>query len=505
MLTLLLVMSVCTLPVLAAANVTFDAADIKVTDAAQGIITVSSNLEDTVTENRYVTVIVLPNSTPLSEYAANTLALSSAIVDLNGDFFSSFKFEEATGQYDFYVLYEGVAFGPVVYNFISATDAATVVRNIANGSIPKDSIVPQIQAANNGLGVDFTRFPVGFNRDLFIYRMDKARAKLTGTTDAEVLTSFNKLVDEIEEEIKFVKEVNAITYSGDYIATLQAGVKFTGIDFAAYNALDESMKLTVTDSFLTKTFNNADEIKKAFDDAVTTAGSGSGSGSGLGGGAGTGGGAVGPVGGSAPVGGGETIIPSTGDRQWPDVTLGAGTVVFTDIANVAWAKDAIEALAEKGILAGTGDGIFEPNGLVTREQFAKMIVLATDKFNASAINEFTDIPAGNWSAAYVASAKAAGYVNGIGEGKFGYGASISREDMAVMIYNVLKSQGVSFTNVKTDFADYGAISDYAKEAVGALSAKGIINGVGDNMFAPKATATRAQAALLVYAIVKGVA
>ena len=58
---------------------------------------------------------------------------------------------------------------------------------------------------------------------------------------------------------------------------------------------------------------------------------------------------------------------------------------------------------------------------------------------------------------------------------------------------------------KTDFADYDNISDYAKEAVGALAAKGIINGVSDTMFAPKATATRAQAAKLVYAIIKGVA
>ena len=63
MLTLLMIMSVCSLPVFAA-NVTFDASDIKVIDAAQGIIAVSTNLEDTVTENRYVTVMVLPNTTP---------------------------------------------------------------------------------------------------------------------------------------------------------------------------------------------------------------------------------------------------------------------------------------------------------------------------------------------------------------------------------------------------------------------------------------------------------
>ena len=54
------------------------------------------------------------------------------------------------------------------------------------------------------------------------------------------------------------------------------------------------------------------------------------------------------------------------------------------------------------------------------------------------------------------------------------------------------------------FDDFEEISDYAAEAVGCLVYRGIINGVGDNKFAPKATATRAQAALLVYAITKGV-
>ncbi len=497
MLALLMIASVCVLPVSAAA-VTFDASSIKVTDAAQGIITVSSKLNDAARENRYVTVIVLNNTTPLASYVGNTLALSTAVVDLNGDFFTSFKFEEATGVYDFYVLYEGQAYGPVMFNFISLADAANVIKNIANGTTPKDSIVPQITAANNGIGLDFGRFPVGFDRDLFVYRMDKSRTEITGATDAELLASFAALVNKIENEVNFVKEFNNVTYSGDYLALLLANTVHTGIDFTNFNALEASLKSKVTDSFLGNVYNNGDEIKVTFDNAVAAAMQAPGGGAGAGGAAGGAGG-----------GGGITIVPSTNEREFgtemEDNSGSTTATKFTDIANVAWAKEAIEALAAKGVIAGTNYGIFEPNGLVTREQFAKMLVLATNKFNASAVCEFTDIPAGDWSTAYVASAKAAGYVNGIGEGKFGYGANISREDMAVMIYNVMKSMGVNFSEVNKDFADYDQISDYAKEAVGALTAKGIINGVGDNMFAPKATATRAQAALLVYAITKGVA
>ena len=95
MLALLMIASVCVLPV-SAAEATCDPLQVKVTDAAKGIITVSSKINDTAKENRYVTVIVLPNTAPLNSYAENTLALATAVVDLNGDFFTSFKFEEAT-------------------------------------------------------------------------------------------------------------------------------------------------------------------------------------------------------------------------------------------------------------------------------------------------------------------------------------------------------------------------------------------------------------------------
>ena len=507
MLALLMIASVCVLPV-SAANVAFDVSDIRVTDAAKGIVTVTSNIEnEAARENRYVTVIVLPNTLPLAEYMGNTLALNTAVVDLEGNFFTSFKFEEETGLYDFYVLYEGQAYGPVMYNFISLTDSANVIRNIANGTIPKTSLVAQIQAVNNGIGLDFDKFPVGFARDLFIYRLDKSRAEIVGETDAEILASFDALVDKIEDEVNFVEAFNAVTYSGDYLALLKNNVIHTGIDFTKFDKLESSLKSEVTDSFLGKTYKNGDEIKEAFDKAVEKASKKDASqGGGNGGGAGGGG------------GGGGATVPPANNREWGTEMEdnSANTpeqpkeeepvkVTFTDIADVEWAKDAIEALAGKGIIAGKGEGIFDPNGLVTREQFAKMLVLAAEKYDESAVNEFTDIPEGDWSAAYVASAKAAGFVNGIGEGKFGYGESITREDMAVMIYNVMKSMGVDFSEVKDSFVDYDQISDYAKEAVGALAAKGIINGVGDNMFAPKDTATRAQAALLVYAIVKGVA
>ena len=501
LLTLCLIMSVCSLPASAAVSIPFNSTNIEILDAAQGTIRVSGEImndPDPVLENRYVTIMMFTYGAAPADYDEE-VAMTTVTAGTDGKFSKTFTFT-GVGNYSFYVSYEDYVSARADLEIKGIASAAAVVKNIQNGSIGQGSIASAI-ATHGQMGVDLSRFPVGFDRDLFEYRLSKNRLSINvAGTDVQVLESFYALIDKAEGEAAFVKAFNGVTYATQYITLLKSNAAYiNGIDFTAYDALNDTAKMSVQNYFLGKTYNNADAIKADFDTAVTDAkNSGGAVGGGVVGGGAAGGGAAGGAG-----------APAKSDREWgsemEDNSDATTKTTFTDIGSVAWAKEAIEALAEKGVIAGTSYGIFEPNGLVTREQFAKMLVLATDKFNSSAICDFTDIPAGDWSTAYVASAKAAGFVNGIGEGKFGYGASITREDMAVMIYNVMKANGTKFDTVNTEFADYDEISDYAKEAVGALTAKGIINGVGDNMFAPKATATRAQAALLVYAITKGVA
>ena len=66
-----------------------------------------------------------------------------------------------------------------------------------------------------------------------------------------------------------------------------------------------------------------------------------------------------------------------------------------------------------------------------------------------------------------------------------------------MIYNALVNNGYAFNKGQKEFADSPDISDYAKTAVEALAADGIINGVGDNRFEPHKNATRAEAAVMI--------
>lgn len=73
--------------------------------------------------------------------------------------------------------------------------------------------------------------------------------------------------------------------------------------------------------------------------------------------------------------------------------------------------------------------------------------------------------------------------------------------MAVMIKNAVDKKGMTLTGGEIEFADSEDISDYARESVTALAASGVVNGTGDNRFAPKASATRAQAAQIIYKLI----
>ena len=78
--------------------------------------------------------------------------------------------------------------------------------------------------------------------------------------------------------------------------------------------------------------------------------------------------------------------------------------------------------------------------------------------------------------------------------------------MATMIVRAMKQADINgdYTQKLTTFSDKETISEWAKQAVGIASNKGIVNGVGENTFAPRETATRAQAAVMTYRLLKAI-
>lgn len=176
-------------------------------------------------------------------------------------------------------------------------------------------------------------------------------------------------------------------------------------------------------------------------------------------------------------------------------------MTFIDLDTVAWAYEAISTLTDRGIINGKSEQFFAPSDNITREEFVKILVGALGRENESYENIYTDVNADEWYAKYVNTASRLGICQGIGNGKFGIGQEISRQDMAVMIYNALGENAVAKDGEQKEFADMSLISDYAKTAVDTLSRMGAINGDDTGRFNPTDSATRAEAAKMIFGVI----
>lgn len=227
-------------------------------------------------------------------------------------------------------------------------------------------------------------------------------------------------------------------------------------------------------------------IQKKYYYTVIVEGKGSGAGTGQSGG--SGGISVGSVG----------TVKDSADTPKISVSVGSDANVeefeFEDVGRDFWGYDAIYELAEVGVIAK--DKVYRPNDNITREEFVKLAVEAFGLYNTSAQCNFVDVAEDAWYYKYVASAVESNIISGISETSFGAGKLITREDMAVIIARVLDSKGYGIAESECYFADALQISKYALNAVSGLCKMGILSGMGENNFAPKSNATRAEAAVI---------
>lgn len=201
-------------------------------------------------------------------------------------------------------------------------------------------------------------------------------------------------------------------------------------------------------------------------------------------------------------GGASVFAPTKPVENKPDTKDDEKT--FYDLDGFEWAKAYIQTLNSKGIINGFGDGTFRPGDKVTREEFVKMLVVALNLKGDIKLG-FNDVDSTHWAYEYIKKAVSAGVVNGISDTEFGINTAISRQDMAVMAYRAAKKVG-KLNNIEPDknnFSDESDIADYAKDAIAYMKSAGIINGVGENMFNPLGTATRAETAVVISKIIDG--
>jgi len=172
-------------------------------------------------------------------------------------------------------------------------------------------------------------------------------------------------------------------------------------------------------------------------------------------------------------------------------TDNATKINFSDVSG-HWAEASIKQAVSEGIIKGYSDGTFKPNHNVTRAEFTVMLMNAMKPQDADTALTFTDsAKIGAWAQKAIAQAVQAGIIKGYSDGTFRPNAVITRAEMAVMLANALGQSGGK--DAIAGFADDKDIPAWAKGSVAFVKQANIVQGKGNNKFAPQDQASRAEA------------
>lgn len=174
---------------------------------------------------------------------------------------------------------------------------------------------------------------------------------------------------------------------------------------------------------------------------------------------------------------------------------------FDDLTNYSWAETQINALVEKGVINGVSETEFAPANNIKRADFLVMAMRLAGITDTPADN-FDDVAAGSYYYNAVGMAKQLGITSGAGNNQFLPETNITRQDMFVLAYNLLKNQGIitqdADVSVLDRYADAADVADYAKVAVATLLENGFVNGDDTKRINPVNNATRAESAVFLY-------
>ena len=178
-------------------------------------------------------------------------------------------------------------------------------------------------------------------------------------------------------------------------------------------------------------------------------------------------------------------------------------VTFSDIAGHK-NQQAIEKLVGMGIINGMGDGTFAPNKTMTRAQFCTIVVKALG-IKPLESRVFSDVPFGQWYSGYVGAANANGIVNGVGNGKFDPNGTITRQEAATMVVRAAKvlRQNTAVANADSTlsrFSDSAKVASYAKEPLAYCYDSGILS--AEKTIQPTKAILRCEIAQMVYNLLK---
>ena len=169
---------------------------------------------------------------------------------------------------------------------------------------------------------------------------------------------------------------------------------------------------------------------------------------------------------------------------------------FTDVSAGDWFYGAVKFVYENGLMDGVGNNLFAPNATLNRAMAVTILYRLEGSPAVTTDAGFNDVAAGTWYTDAVNWAAANNIVNGVEGNNFDPTGSLTREQMATVLYRYAQYKGadVSASGDISGFADSANVSSWAADAVKWAVGSGLVNGVEGNALAPQGTSTRAQAA-----------
>ncbi|OZQ70038.1 hypothetical protein CA596_24380 [Paenibacillus odorifer] len=193
-----------------------------------------------------------------------------------------------------------------------------------------------------------------------------------------------------------------------------------------------------------------------------------------------------------------TVAPTATPAPTTVPTPSATPVVKPSLTDTGshWAAAAIEKAVAGGFVSGYPDNTFRPNQKVNRVEFITMLARALqlpDSGNTSSFKDSAKIPA--WAKSFVAQAVALQIISGYDDGTFRPTQELTRTELAVMVVRAL---GITVDPKATlTFNDAKDVPAWAVPYIAAAADAGIVNGIGQNRFAPNQVASRAEAVTII--------
>ena len=163
------------------------------------------------------------------------------------------------------------------------------------------------------------------------------------------------------------------------------------------------------------------------------------------------------------------------------------TSPFSDVSTSAYYYEAVKWAQEKGITGGIGNGLFGPNQPCTRAQIVTFLWRAAGSPEPKTMSSFADVSTDAYYAKAVAWAVENGITTGTGDGKFSPDATCTRAQSVTFLFRAIGK----LVDSKAEFSDVLADSYYANAVDWAVET-GVTNGIGDGLFGPNNSCTRAQ-------------